>query len=143
LERRGERRLVEYYEENYGGLGKCALFKGAHHGSNSSGTELLMAAIKPEYIVVCTCAGSAEYMARPENIFPSQGFIDRAAPYTDKIYITTIVPDYDNNVFMSLNGNVIFLVSQGDISILCSNNDTILKDTRWFRDNRRMPPEWL
>ena len=143
LERRGERRLVEYYEENYGGLGKCALFKGAHHGSNSSGTELLMAAIKPEYIVVCTCAGSSEYMARPENIFPSQGFIDRAAPYTDKIYITTIVPDYDNNVFMSLNGNVIFLVSQGDISILCSNNDTILKDTRWFRDNRRMPPEWL
>jgi len=142
LEQDGEEKLVEYYQDNYGGLGNCMLYKGGHHGSNSSSSEKFMSQIKPEYVIICTCAGSSEYRAAPRNIFPSQGFVDRVAPYTDKIYITTIAPDYAKNIFMPLNGNIIFMVSQGNISILCSGDNTVLKDTQWFRDNRIMPAEW-
>ena len=146
LEKDGEDRLVDYYEANFGGLGVCELFKGGHHGSRTSGNEKLMAAITPEYIIVCSCAGSSEYRASPQNVFPAQAFIDRAAPYTDKIYITTFVPDYANNTIMSFNGNIIFSVtwvnSQRSVRIICSSNDLKLKDTEWFLANRQMPEAW-
>jgi hypothetical protein len=102
-----------------------------------------MAAIRPEYICVCSCAGSSEYRAAPQNVFPSQGFIDRIAPYTDKVYITTLVRDYANNQYAPLNGNIIFLVSDGIIAITCNNNDLKLKHTEWFANNRQMPGAWL
>ena len=143
LEQDGEDKLVDYYETNSGGLGRCILLKGGHHGSNTSGGEKLMAATNPEYVCICSCAGSAEYRAAPQNVFPSQGFVDRAAPYTDKVYVTTLVTDYANNEYMALNGNIVFLVSDGKISIICSNNDVKLKDTEWFMNNRRMPDAWL
>jgi len=139
LEKDGEDRLVDYYEEHSGGLGHCVLYKGGHHGSDTSSSEKLMAAITPEYVCVCTCAGSSEYRASPENVFPSQGFVDRVAPYTDKIYITTFVPDYAHNQYMSFNGNIVFLVSGGDVSVTCSNNNLKLKDTEWFQKNRVWP----
>ena len=142
LEQDGEEKLVEFYEEHSGGLGHCVLYKGGHHGSYTSSCEKLMAAITPEYVCVCTCAGSSQYRASPQNIFPSQGFVDRIAPYTDKVYITTLVTDYANNIFMPLNGNIIFLVSGGNFSIVCSNNDIKLKDTQWFLSNRQMPDIW-
>ena len=143
LEKDGEDRLVAYYEENYdGGLGKCVLYKGGHHGSKTSSNENLMNAILPEYICVCSCVGTSQYRASPENIFPSQDFIDRVAPYTDKIYITTQVTDYSNNQYMPFNGNIVFLVRDDNFSINCSNNNLKLKDTEWFQKNRIMPDAW-
>ena len=143
LEKEGEEKLVEYYEKNHGGLGHHVLYKGGHHGSNTSSSEALMAAISPEYVIVCSCVGSSEYKASPQNIFPSQGFIDRVAPYTDKVYITTLVTDYAKNEYASFNGNIIFMVSNDRIIIVCSGSTAKLKDTRWFLDNRRMPDAWL
>ena len=143
LEYEGEERLADFYEENFGGLGKCVLYKGAHHGSNTSSTEKLMAAITPDYVCVCTCVGSSEYRAASENIFPSQGFINRIAPYTDNVYLTTYVPDYSTNNYMPFNGNIVFLVSDKKITIICSNDDRKLKDSEWFRQNRIMPEEWM
>jgi competence protein ComEC len=143
LEWEGEDALVDYYEENFGGLGHCVLYKGGHHGSNTSSREKLMAAITPEYVCVCSCAGSSEYRAAPQNVFPSQGFVDRVAPYTDKVYITTLVPDYAGNVFLPLNGNIVFSVSGGIVTIICSNSNTKLMDTEWFLNNRVMPDAWI
>jgi len=143
LELSGEDKLVDYYEDNFGGLGHCVLYKGGHHGSNTSANEKLMAAITPEYVCVCTCAGSSEYRALPENVFPSQGFIDRVAPYTDEVYITTLITDYYNNEYEPLNGNIVFWVYRGETGIICSNNNRKLKDTEWFKNNRRMPEAWI
>ena len=143
LEGEGEDRLVDYYEENHGGLGHCILYKGGHHGSNTSSGEKLMAAIWPEYICVCSCVGSPQYRASPNNVFPSQGFIDRVSPYTDRIYITTIVTDYSNNEYLPFNGNIIFIVSPGAARIIFSGNDYKLKDSPWFTHNRLMPEAWV
>ena len=142
LEGEGEDKLADYYESNFGGLGHCVLFKGGHHGSNTSGSEKILAAITPEYICICSCVGSSEYRASPPNIFPSQGYIDRIAPYTDKVYITTLVTDYSKNEYTSFNGTIVFLVSGSTITILCTNNNLKLKDTDWFRNNRKMPEAW-
>jgi beta-lactamase superfamily II metal-dependent hydrolase len=142
LERNGEARLVEYYEQNHGGLGKFTLYKAGHHGSSTSSNEVLLAAAKPEYIVVTACAGTAEFRASPLNTFPSQAFIDRVAPYTDRIFITTLIINYANNEFRSFNGDIIFLVRNREVSIIGSNNNTKLKDTEWFLNNRRMPEGW-
>ena len=143
LEAEGEEKLVDFYEENFGGLGHCVLYKGGHHGSKTSSTEKFMAAITPEYVCVCSCAGSLEYRAAPENVFPSQDFVDRVAPYTDKVYITTLVTNYSGNQYEPLNGNIVFIVSKGIAAVNCSNNNRKLKETEWFIDNRKMPAEWL
>ena len=142
LEKEGEEKLVDYYEENFGGLGRCVLYKGGHHGSNTSSSEKLLEAITPEYVCVCSCAGSLEYRASPPNVFPGQDFADRIAPYTDRVYITTIVTDYSKNEYGPFNGTVIFLVSKNTITVICSNNSLKLKDTEWFRKNRTMPEPW-
>ena len=142
LEQEGEERLVDYYEENFGGLGHCVLYKGGHHGSNTSSNEKLMAAISPEYVCVCSCTGSSEYRASPPNVFPSQGFVDRVAPYTDEVYITTLVTDYGGNKYSPLNGNIVFLIRGGAPAVICSNNNRKLKDTEWFLNNRIMPDAW-
>jgi hypothetical protein len=118
------------------------LYKGGHHGSNTSGNEKLMAAITPEYICVCSCVGSSQYRAAPQNVFPSQDFVDRVAPYTDNVYVTTLVTNYAANEFEPFNGNIIFLVTDNKIRIICSNSDLKLKDTEWFRNNRQMPDAW-
>ena len=143
LEREGEERLAAYYEEYYGGLGHCVLYKGGHHGSNTSGSEKLLAAISPDYVCICSCTGTSEYGAGPQNVFPSQGFIDRVAPYTDNVYITTLITDYANNVFGPLNGNIVLYVSGGIVALKCSDNNTKLKDTEWFLINRKMPEAWM
>jgi hypothetical protein len=38
---------------------------------------------------------------------------------------------------------IIFLVSGGDITVICSNNNLKLKDTEWFLINRQMPDGWV
>jgi len=147
LEKNGEDRLVNYYNTNHNGLGKSVLYKGGHHGSETSSHPLLMGAIKPDYVCVCSCVGTYEYPFNDVNRFPSQGFIDRVSPYTDAVYITTLIESkaaYDAGNFKSFNGNIIFMVKEGDgdISISFSNNNLKLKETTWFEDNREMPEAW-
>ena len=142
LEKEGESSLVEYYDEHHGGLGHCVLFKGGHHGSSTSTNTKLLDAITPEYIIICTCAGTPEYTQNVDNQFPTQAFIDRVAKYTDKVYITTLIVNYSANAYDSFNGNVIFSVKDGEITIICSGDDRVLKDTEWLRNNRTVPAEW-
>ena len=143
LETPGEESLVDYYAANYGGLGHFTLYKGGHHGSYTSSSEKLMAAITPEYVIVCSCVGTSEYSNVLSNRFPSQAFINRVAPYTDNVYMTTIVTDYDNSEYESFNGNIIFSVSpNGSVNITCSHNSHKLKDSEWFLENRTMPDAW-
>lgn len=147
LEDRGEKRLVEYYKTNHGGLPHCILYKAGHHGSYTSSCDELMEAITPEYVCVCCCAGTSEYTENSARQFPSQDFIDRVAPYTDKVYVTSMVDHYSDTfsecTYKSMNGNIVFTVSSGEISLTFSNNDLKLKDTNWFKEKRTCPDAWL
>jgi competence protein ComEC len=142
LEKSGEDKLVDYYQKNFGGLPKCVLYKGGHHGSSTSSNDKLLKAIRPEYICICTCVGSSQYTPNIPNQYPTQEFIDRISIYTSKVYVTTLVTDYAKDKFESMNGNIIFLASNGVFSVICSNNDTVLKDTAWFAEYRTTPKAW-
>ena len=135
LEKDGEASLVESND-----LPRCKLFKGAHHGSPTSSTAELLAVIQPEIVCVCCCCGSTEYTSNMANVFPSQAFVDRIAPYTDKVYVTTIIDEEKG--FTSMNGNIILYVKDGEISLRCSNNVTRFKNTAWFAEHRTMPNAW-
>jgi hypothetical protein len=102
----------------------------------------LLAAITPEHIAICTCAGSTEYTTTVSNTFPTQIMIDRIALYTDKVYVTTLMIDYSQSNYTSMNGNIVFTVISGVIEVHCSNNNLILKETAWFKANRIMPDKW-
>lgn len=149
LEKQGEEKMVEYYESIDDPLPHCVLYKAGHHGSKTSSSETLMAAITPEYVCVCCCCGTAEYTDNNSNQFPTQQFINNVAPYTDKVYVTTIVDNYvekskwsDEGTVQSMNGNIVFSCTDGVVSIHCSNNDLILKETDWFKQNRTCPEAW-
>ena len=151
LEKEGEEYLAQKYD-----FSQVELFKAGHHGSPTSSNDCLLKEIKPKMCVVCCCAGSVEYMDYLKSTFPSQAFIDRIAPYTAKIYVPIMVdivyvkdkadgtPDYDNaEEYQILNGNVIVISdAQNGVYAQCSNNDTLLKDTDWFKQYRTMPSAW-
>ncbi len=136
LEKDGEASLVE--ENN---LPKCKLYKGGHHGSPTSSSKTLMSVVQPEIVCICTCCGTDEYKANPENVFPAQSMIDNIAPYTDKVYITTMATDTEAG-FASMNGNIVLYKKDGKLELRCSNNTTKLKDTAWFQENRTAPSAW-
>lgn len=136
LEKEGEESLVETYD-----LPKCVLFKGGHHGSPTSNTPALFAEINPDIVCVCCCCGSDEYTDNIANMFPSQAFVNNVAPYTAQVYVTTIISTNEQG-FESMNGNIVVMCNDGEISVRCSNNATLFKDTEWFRDNRETPPAW-
>ncbi len=143
LEAAGEASLVASNPD----LPEVVLFKGGHHGSYTSSSETLLSKIKPQYVCVCCCAGTTEYTNSQltPHTFPAQEFVNRVAKYTDKVYITTLaVLDADNKLkgYQSMNGNIVFSCINGEISLNCSNNNTKLKDTDWFKNNRTCPPEW-
>lgn len=150
LEKEGEQSLVEKNPD----LPHCALFKAGHHGSYTSSNDILLNKITPEICCVCCCAGNVEYLKNaPQNLshsFPAQEFIDRIAKHTDKVYVTTlghIIWDtsknkYVNNGFESLNGNIVVSSTKSGVEVNCSNNNTILKNTDWFRENRTTPSQW-
>lgn len=149
MEDRGEKRMVEYYNNQNTPLPKCLLYKAGHHGSGTSSSPELMEAIQPEYVCVCCCCGTSEYTDNSANQFPTQEFINNIAPYTDKVYVTTMVDNYvDKNKWdaqgtvQSMNGNIVFTCANGVVSVQCSNNNTLLKDTAWFKQNRTCPSEW-
>ena len=137
LEAEGEEKLVEMND-----LPEVELYKAGHHGSKTSSSTALLEVVKPKMVAVCCCCGSPEYTKTNENQFPTQAFIDRIAPYTDKVYVTTLCVDYENAVFTSMNGNITVLSSASGVSVNCSNNNTPLKDTEWFKNNRICPDAW-
>lgn len=129
LEHKGEEYLVEYNT-----LGKVDLFKAGHHGSYTASTNALLDVIKPDIVCICCCAGSDEYTKNPLNMFPAQEFISRICKYTDKVYVTSLSTETG---FESMNGNIIVSSTSEGISINCTNNNIILKDTEWFKKNRK------
>ncbi len=137
LEKEGEEKLVEMND-----LPKVKLYKAGHHGSKTSSNEVLMRVIQPEIVCVCCCCGSPEYTDVNANQFPTQAFIDRVAPYTDKVYVTTLCVDYENKEFVSMNGNIIVRSVDGSVSVHCSGSKEILKKSEWFKQNRNMPEAW-
>lgn len=150
LEGDGEKRLVNFYEDLGTPLPKCVLYKAGHHGSKTSSSALLMAAIEPQYVVVCCCAGTSQYTDAAENQFPTQQFIDNVAPYTDKIYIPSVVDNYvdksewsTSGTVKPMNGTIVFSIFDGNLTIDFGNNDLILKETDWFKNNRVCPSYWL
>ena len=142
LEKEGESSLVE---EN--SLPHCTLFKGGHHGSYTANTATLMQAIQPDVVCVCCCCGSTEYTSVTENTFPSQAFYDRVLPYTDQIFVTSMVElvpaedeeDDPDEIVKDMNGNIVVVANGESISINCSASSTPSPYTEWFQTNRTWP----
>ena len=128
LEKSGEKSLAGLND-----LPHCKLYKAGHHGSKTSSHDVLLNEITPEICTVCCCAGSDEYTDINENQFPTQEFIDRISKHTDKVYVTTL---YKNETHTSMNGNIVVMFKGDKVDINCSNNNTLLKDTDWFKQNR-------
>lgn len=127
LEADGEESLLEFNPD----LPQCKLYKAGHHGSNTSSTKDLMDKIQPQIVVAnCCCGGKYN--------FPHQEFIDNVASHTDKIYIPVAIAD-NGDGYELLNGNIVVSSNGGDVTVNCSNNNTIFKDTQWFADNRTWP----
>ncbi|MBE7074545.1 MAG: MBL fold metallo-hydrolase [Clostridiales bacterium] len=145
LEEDGEESLVELND-----LPHVDLYKAGHHGSKTSSHDILLNKITPDICCVCCCAGNVEYTQTMENTFPTQDFIDRISKHTDKVYVTTLGPirydedkkKYVNNGYQSMNGNIVVTATASNISVECSNNNTLLKDTAWFKENRTCPQNW-
>lgn len=146
LEKDGEECLVENNT-----LPQVELYKAGHHGSKTSSNTVLLEVIQPKIVCVCCCAGSVEYTQNLENTFPTQAFIDRIANYTQKVYVTTMIETvkneesgkYENSgTYQLLNGNIVVLSNQSDITVNCSNSNNVLKDTDWFKNNRDCPTAW-
>lgn len=144
LELEGEEKLVANNS-----LDKVKLFKAGHHGSKTSSNDCLLDVIQPEVCVVTCCAGSVEYTQNLENTFPTQLFINRISKWTNKVYVTTVgtIAKDDSGKwkdvsYTSLNGIVVVKVNNGTLNVECSNNNTVLKDTDWFKNNRTIPDAW-
>ena len=134
LEKDGEASLVALNN-----LPEVQLFKGGHHGSYTANTDKLLSVIKPKTVCICCCAGSTEYTTNMQRTFPAQDAINRIGKYTDKVYVTTVVSD-NADKHESMNGNINFHCDKGqDFLVTGSNNNTILKDTDWFKKNRTWP----
>lgn len=132
LEGKGEEYLVDMND-----LPEVELFKGGHHGSKTSSTDKLLNKIKPKRVAVCCCAGSTEYTSNLDNTFPTQAFIDRISKHTDAVYCTSLCNDYKAGNFTSMNGDIVFMYSDGALKLWCSNNTKKLKETEWFAANRK------
>lgn len=137
LEEEGEEYLVEMNT-----LPEVTLYKAGHHGSKTSSSATLLSVIQPQYVCVCCCCGSPEYTDTNENQFPTQQFIDRVAPYTDKVYVTTLCVDYAAAEFTSMNGNITVRTDSTGVTVLCSNDTRPLKEWDWFKNNRICPAAW-
>lgn len=143
LEKEGEASLVEKNT-----LPEVELFKAGHHGSPTSSTDKLLSVIKPKIVCVCACCGAVEYTQTIANTFPSQAFIDRIAPYTADVYVTTLGnvkkegETYKDVSYESMNGDIVVTSTKDGVTVACSNNNTKLKDTVWFSTYRKRPSAW-
>ena len=137
LEEDGEEYLVAMND-----IPQVDLYKAGHHGSKTSSSLTLLNVIQPKNVCVCCCAGSSEYTSNKDNQFPTQQFIDNISLFTEKVYVTTLCIDYKNNKFTSFNGNIICFSTDINFTVNCSNNNTVLKDSQWFKTNRTTPSMW-
>lgn len=137
LEADGEEALVARNE-----LPKVQLYKAGHHGSKTSSTEALLSVIQPEIVCVCCCCGSAEYTKTDANQFPTQDFVDRVSPYTDRVYVTTRCVDYEAGRYESMNGNITVVTDRTGVSVLCSADERVLREWAWFTEHRTCPAAW-
>ena len=151
LEKEGEEYLVQYND-----LPQVELFKAGHHGSYSSSNDCLLDVIQPEIVCVCCCAGNVEYLPKATSYedllhsFPAQESVERIAKWTDQVYVTTLghiyfdeeAGKYRNDGYTSMNGNIVVTSDREGVTVQCSNNNTLLKDTDWFKENRKMPEAW-
>ena len=135
LELDGEEQMAKYYDNSSSEktLPKVKLFKAGHHGSKTSSNSCLLEKIQPEIVCVCCCAGSTEYTANYNNVFPTQDMITRVAAYTDRIYVTTVFNEKTLK-FESLNGNIIISSNGEAVGVYATNNITKLKDSTWFNE---------
>ena len=139
LNAKGEEKLVELNPY----LPQVDLYKAGHHGSKTSSSNALLEVIQPDIVCVCCCAGSDEYTKNSDNQFPTQDFITRVAPYTDKIYVTTLCTDNEKGTFQSMNGNIVVLTDKNGLTVMCGSGDNrILKEWEWFKQNRACPAAW-
>ena len=137
LEAAGEQKLVEMND-----LPEVKLYKAGHHGSKTSSSDALLSVIKPEIVCVCCCCGSPEYTKTDANQFPTQQFVDRIAPYTDKVYVTTLCIDYDAGKFEPMNGAIVVATDGHGSAVTCANSDKVLKEWDWFKQHRTCPDAW-
>ncbi len=148
LEEKGELILAERYktdhpEKDFSSF-KVDLYKAGHHGSKTSSSAAFLETFKPEICCVCCCAGSPEYTKTNENQFPTQKFIDNISVWTNRVYVTTLCVDYDNDEFVSFNGNIVVWIGGGALTVSCSNenNSEPLYKSEWFKANRKIPDSW-
>lgn len=138
LEEDGEKDLVT---KNSDKMGKTRLYKAGHHGSKTSTSQELLNVIEPDTICVCACAGSPEYTKNKDNQFPTQAFVGRV--YTKnaetQVFVTSLCVDYDANKFTSMNGNIVICSTGNSVTRYFSNNATELRETKWFKTNRKLP----
>jgi beta-lactamase superfamily II metal-dependent hydrolase len=138
LEADGESRLVANNT-----LPQVELFKGGHHGSYTANTDALLSVIKPKLVCICACVGNSEYASTADHSFPAQESINRIAPYTDRVYCTTLGTWGSATAHEPMNGNIVVHYDSSSIeSMTFSNNSTKLKDTAWFKANRTTPDAW-
>ena len=145
LEADGEESLVAMNN-----LPHCNLYKAGHHGSKTSSSDTLLNTITPDICAVCCCAGNYEYTDSNVNNFPTQYFINRISKHTEQVYVTTLgIPTYStedskwkNDSYTSMNGNIVVTSKNGEVTVNCSNSNTLLKDTEWFKENRTCPEVW-
>lgn len=138
LEEIGEKKLTELNELP----SSVTLYKAGHHGSKTSTSALFMAAVKPKIACVSCVCGSDEYTPKNENQFPTQLFVNNIAPYTDAVYVTSIMLDNEKDTFTSMNGNIV-VISDGDgVRVNCSASNLKLVETEWFKTFRTMPDAW-
>lgn len=142
LEEDGEKYLIDAEYNDPELLRDVQLYKAGHHGSKTSSSAEFLEVISPEIVCVCCCAGSSEYTKTNDNMFPTQQFIDRVAPYTEKVYVTTLCEDYEAGTFVSMNGNIIVTPTADGHNVICSNDSRILKEWDWFKNNRKCPDAW-
>ena len=130
LEEEGEEMLVKNNE-----LPKVDVFKAAHHGSYTGSTDALLSVVQPDVVVVTCVAGSDEYTSNPDNMFPALAALRRIEKWTKKIFVTSIVSDNDKG-FEDLNGNIVVSSDGSTVTVNCSNNNTYLGETEWYKNNR-------
>lgn len=143
LESGGEEKLVELNT-----LPEVTLYKAGHHGSSTSSSETLLNVIKPEIVVIPCVAGSYEYSDTQDYTFPTFNTLTNISKYTDKVYIPSqaiseiIDGEYETVDYTSLNGDIIVSSNKSGVNVTGSNNNTILKDSDWYKINRNNITNW-
>lgn len=148
LEEEGEESLVASNT-----LPEVEFFKAGHHGSKTSSNDILLDVIKPKICVASCAAGNVQYLTSGtqnlHNTFPTQAFIDRISKHTTQVYVPTYAEIEmrdgrwkNSGAYGALNGNIVITSAGSGVTVNCSNNNTLLKDTQWFAENRDMPTAW-